>query len=193
MERSRRSVLFSLPPLWLIGVCVFLPTVRCCERMESPASLVYGGPYLFAGLLAPFFVAELLANRTTPRLTAATVVLVFLSAASGSLFGFMSLWDKHSPFEHAWGVLMLTLVAAGLVMLVRARFCQSWARQADLYAAFTVFALCLAIQMGRVVAEDGLRHLGIGGWLYLAAVAALVVVQGLRLVGRRDGPTMLVT
>jgi hypothetical protein len=185
--------------MWLIGVCVFLPTVRCCQRMESPASLVREGPLLFAGLLAPFFVAELLCilgivalarNRTTRLLTGATIALVFAAAGSGSLFGFMSLWDKHSPFEHAWGVLMLTLVAAGMVMMMRARWQNSWARQADLYAAFTLFALCLAIQMARIVADDGVRHLGIGGWLYLAATGALVAIHAWRLAGGSDRATI---
>ena len=61
MERSRRSVLLSVPPLWLIGVCLFLPTVRACERMETPATLIRGGPILFSGMLSPYLFAAVAA------------------------------------------------------------------------------------------------------------------------------------
>src|SRR5436305_21359 len=92
-ERSRRAAWLSSPFLWLIGVTLFLPTVRACDRVETPAHLIQGSP-MFAGLLAPFLVAELLAililvpllrrvepSRRSWLAALATVVPVFASPA----------------------------------------------------------------------------------------------------------------
>jgi SAM-dependent methyltransferase len=91
---ARRALKLSVPPLWLIGVCLFLPTVRACEKMESPASLLWGSPPFFSGLLAPYLVAQLLAivvivalarGRVTAWATRAVALFVVLSGASAVL------------------------------------------------------------------------------------------------------------
>ena len=64
MPNARRSLRLSIPPLWLIGVCLFLPTVRACSKMESPASLLVGDKGAFVALLAPYLVAQLLVILT---------------------------------------------------------------------------------------------------------------------------------
>jgi hypothetical protein len=189
MERSRRTVLSSLPPLWLIGVCVFLPMVRACQRMESPASLIAEGPLVFSGLLAPFVVAELMAilgivalarGRLTPLVTRATFLLVVLTAASGCIFVAIALAERGPRSEHLWGALSLSFLVAGAAVLVRAWRRDGWARQAELYRAYTLFALPLAVELGRIVIAEDRRHVGIGAVGYLVAVAALAIIHSPR-------------
>ena len=89
MRDPRRSLKVSLPPLWLIDVCLFLPTVRSCERLESPAQLIGDSSPLFALLLSPYVLAQLLVvvavvalarGRAGRWATASTAALAALAA-----------------------------------------------------------------------------------------------------------------
>jgi hypothetical protein len=59
--QARKAALLSSPFLWLIGVTLFLPTVRACEDVVSPAQLIHDKPLPFALMLSPFCCGELLA------------------------------------------------------------------------------------------------------------------------------------
>ena len=186
MERSRRSVLLSVPPLWLIGVCLFLPTVRACERMESPATLIQGGPWPFLALLSPYVVAELLAvlaivalarNRLTPLITRATTALVVAAASSSIWVIVVAYFDRRHPRELAWGLFAVGCVAAAGVICWRARRQEAWTRQARLLTAYTLFTLPLGTMLVRMGIEDGLHRLGYGAYGFLAALVALVVIH----------------
>ena len=186
MERSRRSVLLSVPPLWLIGVCLFLPTVRACERMETPASLIRGGPVLFSGMLAPYLFAELLAilcivalarHRLTPFLRRATLAAVALSGASACVLTYMSFFPESNHTEQQWGVFDLACIAAAVAAVWRARRAGEWTRQARALVAFTFLTLQMAVFLARIGITDGPRHLGYGAWPLFAAVVALCAIH----------------
>lgn len=189
---ARRALKLSVPPLWLIGVCLFLPTVRACEKMESPASLLWGSPPFFAGLLAPYLLAQLLAivvivalarGRVTPLAMRAAALLVVLSGASALLLAVSGI-DGHRPSELLWCLFAaLAFVAASVVML-RARTLDPWTRLARLIAAFTLMTLPLAAFLARIVVGDGVHKVGIGAFAFLAAVAALAVVHARALSSR---------
>jgi hypothetical protein len=195
MPASRRSVMFSLPPLWLIGVCLFLPTVRACEKLESPASLLWGSPPFFTGLLAPYLVAQLLAivvvvalarGRIAPLLTRAAAVLVVVSGASSALLAIVGLERRNHLDEQLWSVFAgLCFVAAGVVM-VRARRLEPWTRLAHFLAAYTIFTLPMATLLARILVGDGLHKIGYGAFVFFAAYAALVGVHVRTLGAARD-------
>ena len=195
MPSPRRSVILSLPPLWLIGVCLFLPAVRACERMESPASLLWGGTPFFAGLLAPYLVAQLVAvlgivalarGRVTPLVTRATAALVVLSGASALLLAVVGGINGHDAAGRAWSVFAGAASVAGGVVLLRARALDPWPRLARFYAAYAILTLPLASLLARILVEDGVHKVGVGAYLFLAAVAALVAVHARALAPPRD-------
>lgn len=186
MERSRRSVLLSVPPLWLIGVCLFLPTVRACERMESPATLIKGGTLLFGAMLLPYVVAELLAiltivalarNRLTPLMTRVTAALVVVSSASAIFLTVTGVIEAHRAVEQAWGMFAGACLAAAAATAWRARRADPWTRHARLLAAYALFTLPLATLLARIGVEDGVHKLGVGAWLFFVAVAALLAIH----------------
>jgi hypothetical protein len=186
MERSRRAALFSVPPLWLIGVCLFLPTVRSCDHMESPAQLIRGGKWLFmSGMLAPFLLAELLAILIIVMLARgyvgkwigrATLALVIGCAASPVILAVCDVTSHHLG-EQAWALAGFGAVAAAAVVLWRARAVTAFARQAHYLAAFAFLNLPLALLLVRILVEDGRRNVGIGGWIYLGASATLAAIH----------------
>jgi hypothetical protein len=189
---ARRSLALSVPPLWLIGVCLFLPTVRACEKLESPASLLWGSPPFFTGLLAPYLVAQLLAivvivalsrGRVTRLATGAAAVLVALSGASSVLLAVSGI-DGHRPAEAAWCVGAGAAFAAAFAVMLRARTLEPWTRLCRFVLAYTIFTLPLATFLARIVVSDGVHRVGIGAFAFLAAVAALALVQGRALSSR---------
>lgn len=195
MQRTRRA-LFSVPPLWLIGVCLFLPTVRSCNHLESPAQLVRGEPLFMSALLAPFLVAELLAVLVIVSLARghvgrwigrATWALVVAAAASPVAMAVCDLSTRHLR-EQAWALVPLGALAAAAVRSWRARSRTSFARQAELIGAFALVNLPLATLLARILVSDGPRGVGVGGWLYLAASAALLAVHLPRWQRRELGP-----
>lgn len=182
MDRSRVSVLRSAPPLWLLGVCLFLPTVRACERMTSPAELVRGSDAAMAALLSPYLVAELLcivvvvalAARLTRPLLAAAAALTVGAATSPVMFAWMGFADR-DLFGGGSGVAGALALLGGMLVLVRARRRLAWERLAALLRAYTLFALPLGLELLRVGVSSP-RDLGPGGWLTVAAVAALAAI-----------------
>jgi hypothetical protein len=186
MERSRRAALFSVPPLWLIGVCLFLPTVRSCDHMESPAQLIRGGKWLFmSGMLAPFLLAELLAILIIVMLARgyvgkwigrATLAVVVASAASPATLALCDATSQHLD-EQAWALLGFAALIGAAVVLWRARAVTEFERQAHYLAAFALLNLPLATLLTRILVEDGRRNIGVGGWIYLGASITLAAIH----------------
>lgn len=178
--------MFSLPPLWLIGVCLFLPTVRACEKLESPASLLWGSPPFFTGLLAPYLVAQLLAivvvvalarGRVTPLLTRATAVLVGLASASSALLALVGIERRNRLDEQLWSVFAGLCFVAAAFVIVRARRFAPWTRLAHFLAAYTIFTLPMATLLARIMVSDGVHKMGYGAFVFFAAYATLVSVH----------------
>lgn len=193
MERSRRAALWSVPPLWLIGVCLFLPTVRSCDHMESPAQLVRGQPLFMSGMLSPFLLAELLAvvvivalarRHVGKWLGRAALSVGLLALASPAILAVCDLATRHLD-EQAWGLFAVGNFAVAAWVLWRARAASGFDRLALVVGAFTAATVPLATLLARILVEDGRRNVGVGGWCFLAATAALVAIQ-LALLRSRD-------
>ncbi len=190
MSAPRRWTKLSLPPLWLIGLCLFLPTVRACEKLESPAQLLWGSKPLFVALLAPYLVAAPLVvvgvialgrARVTPPLGRAAIALAVGAAASAAVLAALGL-DGRDFVAQLWRAFAALALVAGAVVLVRARRLEPWARFGRTYAAYTIFTLPMAALLARIVVADGPQRCGVGAFVFLAAFAALVVVHARQLV-----------
>jgi len=174
-----------VPPLWLIGLCLFLPTVRACERLQSPADFLVGDKGWFIALLTPYVVAQILGilaivalarGRVGRGISVATAGLVLAGGSSAvalSMVGF----DGRRFDEAVWSCLAGAAFVAGVLVMARARHLEPWTRLARLHAAFTIFTLPLAALIVRIAVGDGLHKIGVGAPLFVVAVAALVVVH----------------
>lgn len=194
MANPRRTLRRSIPPLWLIGLCLFLPAVRACSRVESPAEFLVGDGGWFIALLTPYVVAQILGilaivalarGRVGRGLTVASAGLALAASASAvalSTVGF----DGRRFDEAVWSALAGAAFVAGVLVMVRARRLEPWTRLARLHAAFTIFTLPVATLLLRIIIGDGIHKVGVGAPLFVAAVAALVVVHARGLWRTRD-------
>jgi hypothetical protein len=201
MEPSRRAALLSAPPLWLIGVCLFLPTVRSCDHLVSPAQLLRNDPLLMSGLLSPFLVAEALAIVVIVclvrghlgkwlRRAAAALVVLSLSSPALMLLALVVQISHGSASEHLTSDVCAVLavyaaLVGGLAFLWRARRVDGFDRLVKLLAAFTVTTLPSAGLLTLELVEGGPKQVGIGGWGFLGATCALVVIHGFHAWRRR--------
>lgn len=190
MRDPRRSLKMSLPPLWLIGVCLFVPTVRSCERLESPAQLLGDSSPLLALLLSPYVVAQLLVvvaivalarGRVGRLTTASTAALAALTATSAGMLALVA-FDRHDLSAQLWRSFAACCLVAGAIVYARALGREPWARLWRLHSAYVLFALPMAALLARIVVGDGPHRVGAGAWLFLAAFGALAVVHAGRLV-----------
>ena len=195
MSGPRRSLKFSLPPVWLIGVCLFLPTVRACEKLESPAQLLWGAKPAFVALLSPYLVAPLLLilgvvalgrGRVAPLLARVTAVVAGIAGSSAAMLTWLG-FDGHDAATELLRGFAGACLAGGAIVMVRARRHEPWTRLVRLHAAYTIFTLPLAAFLARILVGDGPRGVGVGAWCLSAAVAALVVVHASAL-GRAPPP-----
>jgi hypothetical protein len=173
--------------LWLIGVTLFLPTVRACERVVSPATLIHDDALTFAPMLAPFLCAELLAillllpllRRVEPSrrwwlAALATVLPVF---ASPGLFLYGSF--RHLPVrleDQLFGGGALVAVVLAVAVLVIGAGKTGWPRLMSSVAAFTILTLPLTICFVHDLIEEHLRHVYIGGVTFVSAMLALTLL-----------------
>jgi hypothetical protein len=195
MPTSQRSLKLSLPPLWLMGVCLFLPAVRSCERLESPAQLLGDSRPLFAMMLSPYVLAQLLVvvavvalarNRVTPFVTWATAVLAGLAASSAGVLAVLG-FDGHDLTAQLWRVWAAVAFASGLLVIARSWRHDAWTRLQRLHTAYAIFTLPMAALLARIVVGDGVHRVGVGAWLFLVAYGALAVVHARELLSsRRD-------
>lgn len=186
MPNARCSLRLSVPPLWLIGVCLFLPTVRACSKMESPATLMRGDHGFFVALLSPYLVAQLLGilaivalarGRVGRGLGVSSAILTLLAAASTVTLAVVGLGERSPHFtERLWSCAAGIAFLGGVLVMWRARRTEPFERLARLHAAYTIFTLPLAALLCRIAFEDGLHKIGYGAPLFLAAEAALAVL-----------------
>jgi hypothetical protein len=194
MPDSRRSLKLSLPPLWLIGLCLFLPAVRSCEKLVSPAQLLADSKPLFAMMLSPYVVAQLLVVVAVMALargavgrggTIATAILVGLAASSAGVLAALG-FDGRDLVAHLWRLFAAVCFVVGVVVYVRAlRTGEEWTRLYRLHTAYVVFTLPMAWVLARIVVGDGPSRVGVGAFVFLAAFAALLVVHARQLLSSR--------
>ena len=195
MQTSRRSLKLSLPPLWLMGVCLFLPAVRSCEKLESPAQLLFDSKPLFAMMLSPYVVAQALVvvavaalalGRVGRFATWATALLAGVAASSAGVLAVLG-FDGHSLSDQLWRLFAAVCLAGGVLVFARALRRDEWTRLLRLHAAYTIFTLPMAALLARIVVGDGVDRVGVGARLFLLAYGALVVVHARELLSsRRD-------
>ena len=195
MQTSRRSLKLSLPPLWLMGVCLFLPAVRSCENLESPAQLLFDSKPLFAMMLSPYVVAQALVvvavaalalGRVGRFATWATALLAGVAASSAGVLAVLG-FDGHSLSDQLWRLFAAVCLAGGVLVFARALRRDEWTRLLRLHAAYTIFTLPMAALLARIVVGDGVDRVGVGARLFLLAYGALVVVHARELLSsRRD-------
>ena len=195
MQTSRRSLKLSLPPLWLMGVCLFLPAVRSCENLESPAQLLFDSKPLFALMLSPYVVAQALVvvavaalalGRVGRFATWATALLAGVAASSAGVLAVLG-FDGRSLSDQLWRLFAAVCLAGGIFVFARALRRDEWTRLLRLHAAYTIFTLPMAALLARIVVGDGVDRVGVGARLFLLAYGALVVVHARELLSsRRD-------
>jgi len=185
MSTSRRSLKLSLPPLWLIGVCLFLPTVRSCNKLESPAQLLSDSKPLFAMMLSPYVLAQLLVVVAIVALgrgavgrfaTWATATLVGLAASSAGVLAALP-FDGHEFDDQLWRVFAGLSLVGGAIVYARALRRDEWTRLWRLHSAFVLFTLPMAALLTRITLHDGPHGVGFGAYLFLVAFDALAVVH----------------
>lgn len=181
--QPRRAASLSSPFLWLMGVTLFLPLVKACERVESPAQLVSDGAPLFLALLSPFLVAGLLAivilvallKRVEPSrrtwLAALSTVLPVLGSPSVLSFVFL---DKPRGFvDYAYAAGSAEAILLALFVLVVGARRRGWARLMSTVAAFTILSLPMTIFFVHGLIEDGVGHIYVGGVTFTVAMLGL--------------------
>jgi hypothetical protein len=170
--------------LWLIGVTLFLPTVRACEAVESPAQLVRDEPLRFGPLLAPFLLAELLLilvlvpllRRVEPSrrnwlAALATVLPVF---ASPALLVFVFVSDGSSRVDHLYVAGCVVAMLLALVLLVAGARRRGWPALMSTVCAFTLLTLPLTVWFVQGLVEDRtLSHIYIGSVTFVFAMLGL--------------------
>jgi hypothetical protein len=195
MERNRHATFLSAPGLWLLGVSLFLPTVRACERMESPASLVRDS-WPFAAMLAPYLLADVLlvlvvialCRVVVPRFCSrAMLALVPLAAASPACLVYAGLDHPHGNDATLAIVAGLSLIVAVNVWIFALRGA-GWRRMALLVATFAILSTPLGCLLALIVFEDGPHRVGIGAYTGLVAFCWLDAVALLALWPARRKP-----
>jgi fucose 4-O-acetylase-like acetyltransferase len=193
---AHKAARWSSSCLWLIGVVTFLPTVRSCDRIVSPAALMREGGPRFWALLSPFAVAELLAliaiaylvtrREPTRRALAGATLLVLAAAASPAVVAYGWLQGPLRGFDRFLAGAALSALAGGLAVVIVPRGAHGWQRWRALVDAYTIFTLPLAMLLVQIGAGDGARALGPGGYLFVAAVAGLagLAISSLRAITR---------
>jgi len=195
-EASGRALAKRVSPLlWLLGLCAFMPLMRACNEVQTPAQLMAGSPG-FVALFAPYALALPLALATMWALKrgpgGGTAAFSLLAAAATLISPVLILWveldERHGRFAFVrMGFEALALLAA-LLVLVRALVVRGWRRQAAALTAFALAALPLGVMLSYAFDDQRSSHdLQIGGWLSLFVLLALpaVTLPSLRAITRR--------
>ena len=189
--RARRATGASLLPLTLLIVGFFLPTLRGCDHMETPAEnlvqsadlAVFLYPYLLAAGLAALIAVAFAVGPSGPVRKAA-LVLGGLPIALAPLGALVLLEHPKGPD--------VALLAGGAVLVAiaarswnRARRRAGWESWPPLLLAFALGSSCaqLTALLGKGIAEDQLhlipdlpRQADVGAYVYMGALALLVLI-----------------
>jgi hypothetical protein len=174
VERDRVAAWLSTPWLALIGISIFLPTVRSCSHDESPATML-DGPVAMC-VLAPYFAAVLLLGVVAVALSFKSAVRACggASIAIAALAAVLPLpfFERWNSGTMAWAVSAAAAIAL-CVVAVRAR---PWPRITTALGAWTFASLPLAgALLDEAVKSEALGHL-VGAWTMPASVIAVGLI-----------------
>ena len=184
-NNKKRAAALSMPPLALIAVAFFLPTVEACSEMISPAGFVGDEPLAGFWVVPPYLVGAvfllltgfILFRRREPSGLQEGVAIAGLVAGFSSLLIQMGshiyegLGDTYAIAGLAWMFLAGTVASMALVSALKQR---GWHRWDGLLASYAALATSLLPLYVSALAE---RDLLFGGFIYTASVLAVAVLR----------------
>lgn len=196
-QRARRASAANTAALWALVVAFFVPCVRICGRVESPAEVVAKDPPFALVALPTYLLALALALSTMVFLSrsigptdgARRVYRVLLAlyglVASGAALAILggAIADARSPLAFSLGVLMLGAAVTGWVRWRASRRYEPWLGWAALSYAFAAFTVpwLPTVAIGGTMLESWFNHAGrapLGGYLYLSALGVSLALMG---------------
>lgn len=187
-----------MPPLLLIACAFFLPTIRVCNTVESPASLTAEGLvwivpwYLCALVLAAVTVVALVKLRAPSRAGWIAGGLAVGSCGCVAVAGLVAVAPEFVTNDDGAAAMLLLLalpvcVALGGVLAQRARRHRGWPAWTRLLLVYWLMLLPLVVLLAHAALEksDRTETFGIGAYVVLAGIAALGVVLAALFVQRR--------
>ena len=196
-----RGVRAALPPMGLLTVCFFLPFVRVCGEIPSAAKVIAGdspNPLMALWIAPRFVVGALLAivigvalvrGRAPGRAAFVASFLGVLAALGGAVTdSVMQLGEvtRLDRVELTWALCAPLLIVLGGALLVVAWRRAGWTRWARLVGAYAAVAATLSGFIVSAVHSSSETNVGVGGWIYVGAIACLAVVCTATLARRRS-------
>lgn len=182
-----RSSRFAVLPLWVMAAAFVLPAYRACsdDPAHSPLQYASDSPFMTSWVAPPFLFAAVFAVLTTLALLRGGQVslrtrrigLAALGAFAAISLTVSSIWAAQESFEWPWLAASLVSVVAAAALIRRARGHEPWRIWQHEVAAFALLGAGAGPSV--FLAADAVthqRHLAWGGWLYLGALAALLVL-----------------
>jgi hypothetical protein len=193
--RARRRARGCVPPLVLVAIVFVLPTIRACDRVESPLS--YGvdmGALTAASAWTPFLIAAALAVLTLLRPAATPLspndrgvllapIVIWLTSA-WSVFVMM---DEAIAKTHTRGAVAVPALALAIALPLsivsfrRALRASGWTRWLQALRSFAAAAwLTLPVQWISMCLVDRESGLELGAYVLLVGMAWLSVAAARR-------------
>lgn len=177
VARSRRAAVASLPSLAAISAAFFLPFVRGCETMVSPASFVAESwgkwaatvwvvpRFAVAALLGALTLVAILRRRAPGR---RSEVAAFLALVPSLCAYAINVWLLS---EHRGTAVVAIAGVGGAALAAAAIRGSSWVRWERLIAAHAMLSAPLLIVVGDALRDPGgTANVGGGAWLYATAL-----------------------
>lgn len=198
LARGRFAGNAAIVPLAVIFAAFFLPSVKGCdsdvipveEATKSGLTFLWIAPsYLAAGALVLPLLAAAVARRTPHRLGRQMAEAILgLQIACGALFSLavalgITLERTNDSGALAVAAGMLAPPIAGLLLVVRGHTRRGWRRWSFFLAGYAV----LSLPIGALLAAEG-KRMRVGGWLYVIAYAAIIVLAIIAIWPPRKAP-----
>jgi hypothetical protein len=184
-QRHRRASAWSIPPLLLIVLAFFLPTVKVCTAVESPMALVGDGlvwvatPYATAAVL--IVVTALALRRASPPgrvgVYVASVAIGGCGLVGVGLLVIVLLDADADLASTIWCGGTTLALGLGGAFAARARQVGHWSRWLLLIATYTCWAAPIGLLLVLIMLEPNADRMAVpGAHAYLLALAALALI-----------------
>jgi hypothetical protein len=182
-----RSSRFAVIPLWVMAAAFVLPAYRACSDDPAHSALQYASdspfmatwvtpPFLFAGVFAVLTTLALLRGGQV-SLRTRRIGLAALGVFAALSLTVSSIWAIQDNFEWPWLAAGIGSVVAAAALVRRARGHEPWRIWQHEVGAFALIGAGAGPSIFLAVdAVTKQNHIAWGGWLYLAALASLLVL-----------------